>query len=313
MITFFTNFFRHLQRGFESVQPLSTQAIQPSPEALQDWHGNPVINNKKLLAKASIMWQEQNGRCLCCKKKLQGGGVCMPIIEQWFPKSNAPLVLLCENKICKTKLSQAMHKKQVQAIKQQTILLQTILQYLKIRNVHVKDFKTLDRARRINLMKCESFLYCAIYCLYPCNTTKDLQELLEIMKNHGASRRSAARIRSLLRLAQKQNGCCVWCNRPMNFSRIIRRPRQATIEHLIPKFQGGANNQKNFLLACNECNNQRGNTPLALWIKDCQGRGLNVQKSLIIKKLKEMHESKGEFSKTFQIAIDGEYKNLVTV
>lgn len=40
----------------------------------------------------------------------------------------------------------------------------------------------------------------------------------------------------------------------------------ATVEHIIPKSQGGTYNIKNCLMACKLCNNTRGNTDFLFWV-----------------------------------------------
>ena len=40
----------------------------------------------------------------------------------------------------------------------------------------------------------------------------------------------------------------------------------ASIDHVIPKSEGGANNRKNFLAVCRECNEKKGSTPLPVFI-----------------------------------------------
>lgn len=52
---------------------------------------------------------------------------------------------------------------------------------------------------------------------------------------------------------------CYWCNVPMNYS-------QATLEHLIPKSQGGKLEKENIRLACRECNQQRKTLPASEFV-----------------------------------------------
>lgn len=63
------------------------------------------------------------------------------------------------------------------------------------------------------------------------------------------------------RLWEKQEGRCVWCKRPMVFECAqpgqSHNPREATIEHLKRKADGGTNRLENLSLACRECNLMR--------------------------------------------------------
>lgn len=45
---------------------------------------------------------------------------------------------------------------------------------------------------------------------------------------------------------------CFWCHRTLPFI-------SATIDHVIPLSRGGLNNANNYVLACQPCNNARGN------------------------------------------------------
>ena len=65
-------------------------------------------------------------------------------------------------------------------------------------------------------------------------------------------------------LWKKQGGLCVWCTRPMQFECAAtgpRNPREATIEHLKRKADGGTNRLENLALACRECNMAREANP----------------------------------------------------
>ena len=58
------------------------------------------------------------------------------------------------------------------------------------------------------------------------------------------------------RLAEAQNWRCCWCGQG-----VIPEPNKknsATIEHIIPKSQGGSDDMSNLAVACSSCNNKRG-------------------------------------------------------
>ncbi|MFG6080439.1 HNH endonuclease [Paracoccus litorisediminis] len=65
----------------------------------------------------------------------------------------------------------------------------------------------------------------------------------------------------LHKLWQEQGGRCLWC---AGLTWRVRKDpkgspeRRATIEHLLPRSQGGSNRDENLRLACAECNSSRG-------------------------------------------------------
>lgn len=64
-------------------------------------------------------------------------------------------------------------------------------------------------------------------------------------------------------LAEKQGGWYChycWCFIALEPKSIdsLRKPAQATIDHKIPLSKGGANRLKNMVLACRECNWEKG-------------------------------------------------------
>ena len=50
---------------------------------------------------------------------------------------------------------------------------------------------------------------------------------------------------------------CHWCCEPLAATSTDPDIQFATIEHLIPKFEGGTNGPENLTLACLPCNNGR--------------------------------------------------------
>ena len=58
------------------------------------------------------------------------------------------------------------------------------------------------------------------------------------------------------RLAEAQNWRCCWCGR---YTSIFRNRRNsATIEHVLPKSQGGTDDWENLAMSCARCNSNRG-------------------------------------------------------
>lgn len=74
--------------------------------------------------------------------------------------------------------------------------------------------------------------------------------------------KSADKPRLVATLRDRYGDDCHWCGKPLCFE-TKEEPLSATIEHLVPKFEGGTNEQTNLRLAHSECNNRRHN-PLSL-------------------------------------------------
>jgi 5-methylcytosine-specific restriction endonuclease McrA len=53
-------------------------------------------------------------------------------------------------------------------------------------------------------------------------------------------------------VAQRANGCCEYCRSQAQFS-----PDPFSIEHIMPRSQGGNDNSDNLALACQGCNNRK--------------------------------------------------------
>ena len=49
----------------------------------------------------------------------------------------------------------------------------------------------------------------------------------------------------------KTDGVCARCGKPISFEK-------ATIEHFIPKYRGGADDERNLLPLCKSCNKRKG-------------------------------------------------------
>ncbi|MBW4678665.1 MAG: HNH endonuclease [Microcoleus vaginatus WJT46-NPBG5] len=52
-------------------------------------------------------------------------------------------------------------------------------------------------------------------------------------------------------LIKKFGSCCWWCRKSL-------REAELTLDHLLPKSEGGSNSLENLRLACFRCNNSRG-------------------------------------------------------
>lgn len=61
------------------------------------------------------------------------------------------------------------------------------------------------------------------------------------------------------RLSEAQNWKCCWCGCETTDVRKVWNA--STLEHVIPKSLGGSDDSDNLVMACNRCNNARGNMP----------------------------------------------------
>ena len=60
---------------------------------------------------------------------------------------------------------------------------------------------------------------------------------------------------------------CVYCG---------KLAERLTLDHVIPRCQGGTHATENLITACMECNRSRGNTPIAEFVVDRPGLALRV-------------------------------------
>lgn len=65
------------------------------------------------------------------------------------------------------------------------------------------------------------------------------------------------------RLMGRQHGRCYYCNREMTFKQDPET--MCTIDHVVPRAQGGVNHISNYVAACIRCNNARGTIDAALF------------------------------------------------
>lgn len=72
------------------------------------------------------------------------------------------------------------------------------------------------------------------------------------------------------RLAEAQNWRCCWCTKL-----TVPEPNRkdsATIEHVVPRCKGGADDFGNYAMSCADCNNKRGTKPAELFMEIIEGR-----------------------------------------
>jgi 5-methylcytosine-specific restriction endonuclease McrA len=69
---------------------------------------------------------------------------------------------------------------------------------------------------------------------------------------------------AIVNLFNEQCGFCCYCSEKMTLK--LGKKRTATIEHITPKSKGGKNILFNYAAACYECNSERGNSPLLIYL-----------------------------------------------
>jgi 5-methylcytosine-specific restriction endonuclease McrA len=85
-----------------------------------------------------------------------------------------------------------------------------------------------------------------------------------------------------LSLFYKQRGKCCFCQVKMYADESVcaNKDDMATIEHVIPKTNGGRNHISNYKISCNACNNDRGITNFDKYAKKVKSSGRATRKHL---------------------------------
>jgi len=72
------------------------------------------------------------------------------------------------------------------------------------------------------------------------------------------------------RLAEAQNWRCCWCGRHTSIKRSRRD--SATIEHVLPKSQGGTDDWENLAMSCARCNSNRGSQDMETFVPPAKNK-----------------------------------------
>ena len=84
-----------------------------------------------------------------------------------------------------------------------------------------------------------------------------------------------------LALVLERDGAeCVWCRRA-----LAAGDRVSSLEHVVPRVKGGPAWPENEVCACRPCNRRRGHTAPAVWLDECEARGLEPRRELIVDRL----------------------------
>lgn len=79
---------------------------------------------------------------------------------------------------------------------------------------------------------------------------------------------TAKRIRT--KLFHKQHGLCIFCKCSMKAPKSGQRKQEdnyATLEHIVPRSEGGTNDESNFAVSCFACNSVRRSMPFEEFVQ----------------------------------------------
>jgi hypothetical protein len=91
------------------------------------------------------------------------------------------------------------------------------------------------------------------------------------------------RAERLERILARDGEECVWCRRP-----LARGHRDLSVEHVVPRLKGGPAWAENEVPACRACNRARGHVAPALWLADCEARGLRPNRAAVERSLLDL-------------------------
>jgi 5-methylcytosine-specific restriction endonuclease McrA len=87
-------------------------------------------------------------------------------------------------------------------------------------------------------------------------------------------------------ILERDGGECVWCRRELEVGLV-----QATTEHLVPRIKGGPSWIENELAACRRCNGERGHRTPGEWFDECDRRGWNPNRQVIVRALEALQQA----------------------
>lgn len=77
----------------------------------------------------------------------------------------------------------------------------------------------------------------------------------------------------------RDSWACVWCMCPVSPG-AYRTDEPATLDHMIPRTQGGCNTNHNLITACMSCNRARGDMPAHLYATTHPGAEARVLRAI---------------------------------
>jgi hypothetical protein len=97
-----------------------------------------------------------------------------------------------------------------------------------------------------------------------------------------------ARAERLERVLERDGAGCVWCGR------VLGGRVRATTEHVVPRVKGGPSWIENEVAACARCNRERGHRTPAEWIDECERRGWQPGREVIVGRLLSLRNAIAE-------------------
>lgn len=80
----------------------------------------------------------------------------------------------------------------------------------------------------------------------------------KIHSRQGHKKKLSRKMKSRVKLLEKQKGKCYWCKKTFN-TKTKQGRAELTLDHLLPRSKGGTWSVANLVLACEQCNAKRGN------------------------------------------------------
>jgi hypothetical protein len=84
-------------------------------------------------------------------------------------------------------------------------------------------------------------------------------------------------------ILERDGRCCVWCGRALEVGLV-----HATTDHVVPRLKGGPSWIENEVAACRRCNGQRRHLAPAEWIEECERRGWQPARGVIVARLQAL-------------------------
>jgi 5-methylcytosine-specific restriction endonuclease McrA len=86
-------------------------------------------------------------------------------------------------------------------------------------------------------------------------------------------------------ILERDGNACVWCGR------VLEGLVAATTEHVVPRIKGGPRWLENEVAACRRCNGQRGHRTPGDWLDECERRGWEPQREVIVRSLESLQQA----------------------
>ncbi|MDA2957462.1 MAG: HNH endonuclease [Actinomycetota bacterium] len=99
-------------------------------------------------------------------------------------------------------------------------------------------------------------------------------------------RRELNRRQRMALILERDGAECVWCRRSIDVHLV-----EATTEHLVPRIKGGPSIIENEVAACRRCNGQRGHLTPAEWIDECERRGWEPNRDVVVGALRRLERA----------------------